>query len=998
MKRLRSSDDLHSYGEKGVVKDWARREDEAVPQRPSSSLHRSSYYRSSDSGRKVLSSSTSRYDRLEDEREKSKLIRKRPDYDLENYDRRKGYDRRREGNDRGALSSSPRPGYGMDQLYRSESFSAPRRDFPKGFRSERDRPKREGIGASWRRFGSGKDSDDGAKSGSEGGKGSRADSKEIGKAKSPQGFRDAKSPAWSKDSGSERSKSVEGKKSEDMQVQSGCPGTEREEGELEPEPQPELPSPKPVVEHKAAEKQTSSEKQLKNDENQVSPDKASSAVKGNTSKVDSCEEQAEDGQSKEAEDVVSRNGDLPDSSDSSFQGEGGRRGDGDAKEENVGSDRTSDGEREGCTEEVADSTGDDKLSTLREHEEDRMVNSQVKAEEVSVQATGGIEVPPTEKTTPCMKDKGKGVALLPSDGALYTETNLEVGDKPRDLTESRDIEMEGPSTRGFQFFSTDPIKKPEKVEQSAHNKPKDDKLALELSLSLPNVLLPIGSQRQTPGSPSQARSVQSYASSFRTNSDGFTASMSFSGSQQFTHNPSCSLTHNALDYEKSVGSKPIFQGVDWKALSLDESKNKEGSAYQGTSSRENVLHQQPQVSQGNSSGQAALHNMRVTGGSSKMLIGLERQLSSSSSKQLSGAQGFAPCENGAEYSKDRRQLLTEKDSGSFQRNNGRDGKDQELSAGADLAESIVTMIVSEPIHTMARRFNEMNAKHVPSIKEFARDIISNPGKKWQLSALQKALQKRSDITLDMLLNANRTQLEILLSLKTGLREFLLQKHDITSSDLAEIFLNMRCRNLSCRSLLPVDECDCKICSQRSDFCRDCMCLVCSKFDMASNTCSWVGCDVCLHWCHADCGLRESHIRNGRSASGAQGTTEMQFYCVACDHPSEMFGFVKEVFQNFVKEWTAENLSRELEHVRRIFYASEDVRGKQLHDIAGRMLSRLANRSDLQEVQNHIMSFFTGMFGPTFFVLWKFPCISIFCCMHNQLQSCIIFELAKQFRT
>ncbi|XP_057807738.1 LOW QUALITY PROTEIN: protein OBERON 4 [Salvia miltiorrhiza] len=969
MKRLRSSDDLHSYGEKGVLKDWGRREDEAAPQRSSSSLHRSSYYRSSDSGRKVLSSSTSRYDRLEDERESSKLIRKRPDYDLENYDRRKSYDRHKDGNgngngnDRGILSSSPRAGYGMDQMYRSQSFSAPRRDFPKGFRSERDRPKREGIGASWRRFGSGKDADDGARSGSEASRGTRVESKEVGKAKSPQGFRDAKSPAWSKDSGSERSRSVECKKSEEMQVESGGPSSEREEGELEPDPQPDVPAVKPVIEDKAAIDRPQPEKQLHNEtrvENKVSLDKVSfsSVEKGNMSKVDSCEDQAEDGQSKEAEDVVSQNGDLPDCRDTSFRGAGGNRDDNDAKGENGGGDHVRDDGREGCLEEVADSTCDEKLSTLQEQQEDRIVNNQVKADDVevagSVQETCKSELPTTERTAPSMKDKGKCVALLPSDGILFTE-NLEVDNKPRDLTESRDTEMEGPSTRGFQFFSTDPIKKPEKVEQSTHSKPKDDKLALELSLSLPNVLLPIGSQRQAPGSPSHARSVQSFASSFRTNSDGFTASMSFSGSQQFTHNPSCSLTHNALDYEKSVGSKPLFQGVDWKALSLDETKNKEGSTYQGMSSRENVLHQQSQVSQGNSSGQAALQNMRVTGGSSKMLIGLERQLSS---KQLSGAQGFGPYENGLEYSKDSRQSLTEKDSGSLQRNNGRDGKDQELGVGSDLAESIVTMIVSEPIHTMARRFNDMNAKHVPSIKEFARDIISNPGKQWQLSALQKALQKRSDITLDMLLNANRTQLEILVALKTGLREFVLQKDDIASSDLAEIFLNMRCRNLNCRSLLPVDECDCKICSQRSDFCRDCMCLVCSKFDMASNTCSWVGCDVCLHWCHADCGLRESHIRNGRSASGAQGTTEMQFYCVACDHPSEMFGFVKEVFQNFVKEWTPENLSRELEYVRRIFYASEDVRGKQLHEIAVRMLSRLANRSDFQEAQNYIINFFT----------------------------------------
>ncbi|KAJ6895099.1 protein OBERON 4 [Populus alba x Populus x berolinensis] len=137
-----------------------------------------------------------------------------------------------------------------------------------------------------------------------------------------------------------------------------------------------------------------------------------------------------------------------------------------------------------------------------------------------------------------------------------------------------------------------------------------------------------------------------------------------------------------------------------------------------------------------------------------------------------------------------------------------------------------------------------------------------------------------------------------------------------------------------------------------------MCLVCSKFDMASNTCSWVGCDVCLHWCHADCALREAYIRNGRSASGSQGTTEMQFHCVACDHPSEMFGFVKEVFQNFAKDWTAETFCRELEYVKRIFRASKDVRGRRLHEIADQMLAKLANKSNLPEVYNYIIVLLT----------------------------------------
>ena len=86
---------------------------------------------------------------------------------------------------------------------------------------------------------------------------------------------------------------------------------------------------------------------------------------------------------------------------------------------------------------------------------------------------------------------------------------------------------------------------------------------------------------------------------------------------------------------------------------------------------------------------------------------------------------------------------------------------------------------------------------------------------------------------------------------------------------------------------------------------------------------------------------------------------MQFHCVACDHPSEMFGFVKEVFQNFAKDWTAETLSKELEYVKRIFAASKDLRGKRLHEIAGQMLARLTNKADLPDVYNYIMAFLNG---------------------------------------
>ncbi|KAL0425636.1 UNVERIFIED_CONTAM: protein OBERON 4 [Sesamum radiatum] len=394
MKRLRSSDDLHSYGEKSVVKDWGRRDEDSGLQRSSSSLHRSSYYKSSDSGRKVLSSSTSRYDRLEDDRESSRLVRKRSDYDLENYDRRKSYDRHRDGNDRGIVSSSPRTGYGMDQMHRSESFSGPRRDFPKGFRSERDRPKRDGFATSWRRFGGGKDGDDGLRNVNEASRGSRMEAKEIGKAKSPQGPRDAKSPAWSKDSGSERSKSVEGKKSEDMPVESGGPSSEREEGELEPDPQSNAPLAKPAVEDKAAVELNSSQEELNNEyqvENKGEQEKVSllSVENGDASKMGSCSEQAEGGSSKDVENILNKN-DMPDRQGTSFQGAGESTDEIDTKRENEGGNDVTESKREGCLEEDADSTCDEKLSSLQDQIENDGINVEVKAEHTIL--TGNMEI------------------------------------------------------------------------------------------------------------------------------------------------------------------------------------------------------------------------------------------------------------------------------------------------------------------------------------------------------------------------------------------------------------------------------------------------------------------------------------------------------------------------------------------------------------------------------------------------------------------------------
>lgn len=1012
MKRMRSSDDLDSNSNSNR----------------SSSSHRVFYLKSENARKGLLStSSSSRYDRdrsAEEDRESSRSVRKRLDHDSEGFDRRKGFERSRD------LVSSPRGGYGgdRDRIHRSESFGGTRREFPKGFRSERDRSRREGSVSSWRRFGS-KEFEEGRGSRSElEGRGStRRDvkspncskesgseqsrirspkgvregksptwSKESGseqsKLKSPQGLKGGKSPTWSKDSGSERSKSVEVKKAEELQADSGS-SSEMEEGELEPEPEA-LPCDGLDLDHKENESDdpveeananiviegvavSENEAEAKNEIDSEAKIKAGPPLSKETGKDAEKEAHEISDSEKVSNDRMSGSGDAIE--------DGVDENDGSNNEEECSQDNSIPEEEAGKEELV------EKTLPLVENQKEQKVHKDIDLEvavgdidltETGNQDAGGNGAPEVNLTllSAGFKDKGKSVAVSPSDVDDSAEERVWMERELRNSLTCQDADMGGPSTRGFELFSSSPVKKPERSDQSGANKHKDEKLSLEpldLSLSLPDVLLPIASNDAipaAPGSPTYTRSVQSLSNTFVTNSDGFTASMSFSGSQHFVHNPSCSLTHNSLDnYEHSVGSRPIFQGIDqisqgaWQGQTSNEPKHKEVPLYSRILMNGNGSLHQSQVAEGVRNGNSRQGYHLKAEGSSKLPIGLDRQLSFQ--KQLSGvqpwqhndvrspSQSIGSRETGKEC-KDK-EVSREKNGGSLYRSGS--FKDQEQIIGADFVETIIARVVSEPIHVMARRFHDMTPQSIALLKESVREIMLNPDKIVQLSAIQKALGNRSDITLDMLSKSHLAHLQILVALKTGQEDFLQKSSSISSSDLGEIFLNLRCRNPNCRSALPVDECDCKICVQKKGFCSACMCLVCSKFDMASNTCSWVGCDVCLHWCHADCGLRESYIRNGRGEAGVQGTAEMQFHCLACNHPSEMFGFVKEVFQNFARDWSAETLSRELEYVKRIFRPSEDVRGRKLHDIADQMLARLAFSSQihLPEIYNYIMGFLTG---------------------------------------
>lgn len=1079
MKRMRSNDDL----------------DDSNLNRPS---NRSFYYKSED-GRKGMSSSSSRYDRTldDDDWESSRPARKRSEHDFEGFDRRKGYDRYKD--DRGAaMSSSPRGWYSGDRIHRSESFCGSRREFPKGYRSERDRSRREGSVSSWRRFGGNMEFDEGGRSGSDLGRGSRERdrvrspkvfrdakspswskesgseqsrirspkesrdalkspkesrdakptwSKESGseqsKLRSPKGLRDgksksptwskdsgseqskvrspqvfrneakspAKSPPWSKDSGSEQSKCGEDKKNDELQDNSNS-SSEMEEGELEPESDP-VPEPGP-----GGEANLGLNPDYKDFEGDTHEEYKNSVKEGVTNFLSKEERRPHEGSVCEGKDVEeirpnegsvcerrvveeikSNEGSVPERRDVEIEvGElRSSKSDDLIHKTNCGRDEiemmddTASDKKEECFKKDGECKEESYKNSFVEKSFPLCndINLEVKAEgihlkevpEESVGRTVNLSFVMEGLGQKCYKDKGKSIAVTPTHDDNSAEDGVWVERESRNLLTCRDNDMGGPSTRGFELFSSSPVRRPDKTDQSAVNKHTDVKLLLEpldLSLSLPNVLLPIGSHEplQAPGSPSHARSVQSLTSTFLTNSDGFTASMSFSGSQPFNHNPSCSLTQNSFDnYEQSVGSHPIFQGIDqasqggWQGQSPNgsEPKHKEVPLYQRILMNGNGSFYPSQALQGISNGQASqAQHHRVLEGNPKIPVGMDRQLSLP--KQLSGlqprhqndnksaSQSVRSRETGSDCSKDGKRATRENNGSSFYRSSSMKEQEIVLTGGAGFIDTVVTRIVSDPIHLMARKFHEMSEKSISSLKESVCDIIFNADK---LHEFQKTLQNRSDITLEVLSNSNRAQLEILVALKTGLQEYLHRNNTIPPSDLAEIFLNLRCRNLSCRNALAEDECDCKLCVQKNGFCSACMCLICSKFDTASNTCSWVGCDVCLHWCHTNCALRESYIRNGRSVNGADGSTAgMQFLCVACNHPSEMFGFVKEVFQTFASKWSVETLSKELEYVKRIFHASEDVRGRRLHDLTDQMLARLAKKSDLQDIYNHIMVFFT----------------------------------------
>ncbi|KAK6242460.1 Oberon [Theobroma cacao] len=473
-------------------------------------------------------------------------------------------------------------------------------------------------------------------------------------------------------------------------------------------------------------------------------------------------------------------------------------------------------------------------------------------------------------------------------------------------------------------------------ERENSNREKRPKLeTLNLSLALPDVSLSLtASNALQNGDPPQhrprpSRSVQSLAPSNNntqtTCSNDFTAaSLSYSYSLPFSHNPSCSLTRNSTEnYEYSVG--------------------KDDQIWCGGEGTNGSVHSRFRPI---ADGVALANHGGAGGGGGFSMMQVNRQVNKDSCNSLhrttsSDNHSFFPSELPARPRVDNL-------SGDSRRRDSENLRVLESMEGGrsrkiSRPERILREIVSESIPAMAQIMQELPDETVELTKEYLRNIIATPEKKEELVGLQNRLERRSDLTKETLSKCQKDQLEILVAVKMGLKSFLSVKMRLPTTELLEIFFFMRCRNLNCKSLLPVDDCDCKICSGNKGFCSSCMCPICLNFDCANNTCSWVGCDVCSHWCHAACGIRRNLIKPGPSLKGPSGTTEMQFHCIGCGHASEMFGFVKDVFLCCAKDWGPETLKKELDCVRKIFKGSDDSKGKELHIKADELCTQLQNK-------------------------------------------------------
>lgn len=265
-------------------------------------------------------------------------------------------------------------------------------------------------------------------------------------------------------------------------------------------------------------------------------------------------------------------------------------------------------------------------------------------------------------------------------------------------------------------------------------------------------------------------------------------------------------------------------------------------------------------------------------------------------------------------------------------------------------------IARERVDVMFEKMHHLPEEFIDELKTQLRNLLEGNGgsqNREEFLILQKFVQSRHDLTAKTLIQAHRVQLELLVAINTGIQAFLHPNISLSQTSLIEVFVYKRCRNIACQNQLPADDCTCEVCSSRNGFCNLCMCVICNKFDFEVNTCRWIGCDLCSHWTHTDCAIRDGQIGMGPSVKIGSALSEMLFKCRACNRTSELLGWVKDVFQHCAPAWDHEALMREVDFVSRIFRGSEDLRGRKLfrkcEDLIDKMKCGMSESTACREI-------------------------------------------------
>ncbi|XP_002960421.2 OBERON-like protein [Selaginella moellendorffii] len=421
--------------------------------------------------------------------------------------------------------------------------------------------------------------------------------------------------------------------------------------------------------------------------------------------------------------------------------------------------------------------------------------------------------------------------------------------------------------------------------------------------------------------------------------------------RSFVHNPSCSLTHNSLDDLNSSATQYVA-GHENETVSHGGLFGPQGIIQRSRN---------PFPDSGALAAAAAAHKNNVATTTTNNNNGTTTTTTITRSSNSAGFQHqhqVPPPVKWNSYNLEQYHALFPDLKEGFRKHAGtRRGKHKAAEERSLQGENRVGLyeVAADPVAVVANKLQELPDIFLEDLKKSLTEMLGSVEKRDEFLRLQRILQRRNDLSAENLYVAHRTQLELLVAMKTGIQAFLLCENRMSTAALVEVFLQKRCRNFACQNQLPTDDCDCQFCSQKEGFCSGCMCIACSKFDFMANTCRWVGCDFCLHWCHTDCGIRLSYIKPGSAQGGKQ--SEMQFVCVACGHASDLFGFVREVFTTYAKDWSAETLRQELDCIQRIFRRSQDSRGKQLCWIAEKMLGKVEGCGDTSELCETIVRFF-----------------------------------------